>query len=132
MGEEVELLEDDPDPLPDAGDVGAAARDLLALEVDRAGLDRLEQVDAAEERALAAAARADDREHFAAAHLEVDAVEHDVVPEALVDALEADQRHSGGGGRGNARVVGGRGHRMAIKRYGPRQVKVFAAEVPPR
>ena len=37
------------------------ARDLLALEEDPARLDRLEQVDAAQERALAAAARADDR-----------------------------------------------------------------------
>ena len=33
--EQVELLEDDPDPLADRRDVGALARDLLALEEDR-------------------------------------------------------------------------------------------------
>ena len=58
--EEVELLEDDPDALPDRRDVDALARDLLALEEDPARLDRLEQVDAAQQRALAAAARPDD------------------------------------------------------------------------
>ena len=63
--EEVELLEDDPDPLPDRGDVDALARDLLALEEDAARLDRLEEVDAPQQRALAAAARADHHEHLA-------------------------------------------------------------------
>ena len=64
--EEVELLEDDPDPLCGRRDVDALARDLLALEEDPALLDRLEQVDAPQQRALAASARPDHDEHLAA------------------------------------------------------------------
>ncbi len=91
MRKEVELLEDDPDPLADRRHVGALARDLLALEEDAAGLDRLEQVDAAQEGALAAAARADDGEDLAQVDAEVDAVQHEVVAEALADGLELDR-----------------------------------------
>ena len=90
LWEEVELLEDDPDALPDGGDVHAFARDLLTLEEDAPRLDRLEQVDAAEQRALPASARADDTEHLAVFDAQVDAVENDVVAEALVDVLHAD------------------------------------------
>src|SRR5829696_4990036 len=89
--EEVELLEDDPDPLPDRRDVGAAAGDLEALEVDAAGLDRLEQVDAAQERRLPAAARADDHADLARGDAEIDPVEDEVVAEALAHALEPDE-----------------------------------------
>ena len=89
--EEVELLEDDPDPLADRRHVGALAGDLLALEEDAARLDRLEQVDAAKERALPAAARADDDEDLAQVDAEVDAVQHEVVAEALANALEPDR-----------------------------------------
>jgi polar amino acid transport system ATP-binding protein len=46
VGEEVEGLEDDPDPAADAVDVDAATRDLLAGDDDSPGVDRLEQVDA--------------------------------------------------------------------------------------
>ena len=88
MREEVELLEDDPDSLTDRRDVGAFAGDLLALEEDAAGLDRLQQVDAAEERALAAAARTDDDEDLAEVDAEVDPVEDEVVAEALPYGLQ--------------------------------------------
>src|SRR5205823_14385652 len=50
--EEVELLEHHPDPPPDRRDVDAAAGDLLALQEDVAGVERLEQVRAAQQRAL--------------------------------------------------------------------------------
>ena len=56
------------------------------------GVEWLEEVDAAEERRLAAPARPDHDEHLAARDLEVDAVEHEVVPEALDDAVEPQQR----------------------------------------
>ena len=69
------------------GHVDALARDLLTLEEDAPGLDRLEQVDAAEKRALAAPARPDDDEHLAGFDAQVDAVEDDVVAEALADVL---------------------------------------------
>jgi hypothetical protein len=90
--EEVELLEDDPDPLAEGGDVDAAPRDLLALEEDAARLDRLQEVDAAQECAFPAPARADHHEDLAGWHLEVDAVQHEVVAEALPDALETQDR----------------------------------------
>ncbi len=90
--EEVELLEDDADPLPDLVDLDASLGDLLALEEDPPALDRLQQVDRAEQRALAAPARADDDEGLARGHLEVDAVEDEVVAEALVDLLAPDDR----------------------------------------
>ena len=53
--EQVERLEDDADPAPDAVDVDARRGDVLAADLDPAGVDRLEQVDAAEQRGLAAA-----------------------------------------------------------------------------
>ena len=90
--EEVELLEDDPDLLPDRARVHALPRDLLPLEEDPARLDRLEQVDAAKQRALAAPARPDDDEHLTRIEGEVDAVEDDVVAEALVHLVQPDHR----------------------------------------
>src|SRR5207244_12261245 len=55
--EEVELLEHDPDSLAHGRDVDSLARDLVALEEDPPGVKRLQQVNAAKQRALAAAAR---------------------------------------------------------------------------
>ena len=97
MGEEVELLEDHADPLADEVEVpallaGARARalaDVVALEEDLALLGRLEQVDAAQQRALAGAARAEDADDFAFGDVEVDAFEDLELAEALVDALRA-------------------------------------------
>ena len=90
--EEVELLEHHPDPLPHARDVGAFARDLVAFEVDPPRVERLEQVDAAKERALPAPARPDHDEHLARRDVEVDPVEDEVVAEALAHRLEPDDR----------------------------------------
>jgi hypothetical protein len=89
---QVELLEDDADVRSNLGDVDTLTRDLLPLEEDPAGVDRLEQVDTAQERALAAAARADDDEHVARRDFQVDPVEHDEVAEALAHLLEPDHR----------------------------------------
>jgi hypothetical protein len=89
---EVELLEDHADPLPDARRVHAAARDFLALEPDRAGVETLEQVRAAEERRLAAPARADDRQDLSCADGQVDAAEDVGRAETLVDRREPKRR----------------------------------------
>src|SRR5918992_1976812 len=91
--EEVELLEDDPDALPHGRDVDAPARDLLALEEDPPLVERLQQVDAAEQRALAAPTRADDDQHLAGVDAEVDPVQDEVVAEALAHAFEPDDRN---------------------------------------
>ena len=84
MREEVELLEDDPDPLADevelpallAGARSGPFADVAALEEDLAFLGRLEQVDAAQQRALAGAARAEDADDFAFGDVEVDRPQH--------------------------------------------------------
>ena len=49
----------------------------------RAALDRLERGEAAQQRALAGAARADHHQDLAGGHLEVDVVENGVRPVAL-------------------------------------------------
>ena len=54
MREQVEGLEDDPDPAPNPVQVDLAPGDLLAFHDDPAGVDRLEQVDAAQQGGLAA------------------------------------------------------------------------------
>ena len=104
--EEVELLEHHPDPLPDRRDVDTFAGDLLALQEDAAGVERLEQVRAAKQRALAAAAPADDDEHFACGDAQVDAAQHDVVAELLVHSLQPDHRHIAVRRRASVTLVG--------------------------
>ena len=90
--EEVERLEDDPDLAPDAVHVDAARRDLLAEDDDPAALDRLQEVDAAEERRLPRARGADQADDLVLGEREVDAAQHFVAPEALVDVLEGKRR----------------------------------------
>src|SRR4029077_18839628 len=57
-------------------------------------LGRLEQVDAAQEGALAGAAGAEDAHDFAFGDVEVDAFQHLELGEALVDPLQLDHRLS--------------------------------------
>ena len=85
-----------PIALAHGGDVDTLRRDLLALEEDPARVDRLEQVHASQQRALAAATGADDDEHLAGVDLQVDAVEDDEIAEALGHLLEANHRAVGG------------------------------------
>ena len=86
--EQVERLEHDPDPPPDPVDVDALGGDLLALDDDPAGIDRLEQVDAAQERRLAAARRADEADDLVLGDVEVDAAQDLERAERLVEALD--------------------------------------------
>ena len=61
--EQVVGLEDHPDPAADRARVDARVGDLLALERDDAVVDVLEQVQAAQQRRLARAGRADQADH---------------------------------------------------------------------
>ena len=72
--EEVELLKDHPDPPADVVDVVGRLRlgELAALEEDLAAVGGLEQVDAAQQRALARAAGADDADDLPRRDVEVD------------------------------------------------------------
>ena len=73
----------------------------------RPSWNRLEQVHAAQQCALAASARPDHDEHLAALHVEVDPVEDEVVAEALPDAIQPDDRFPDalGDGDGGAHAV---------------------------
>ena len=51
--EEVERLEHDPDPAADTVHVDTRGRDLLPADGDASGIDRLEEIDAAEQGRLA-------------------------------------------------------------------------------
>ena len=53
-------------------------------------IDALEQVDAAQERGLAATARTDEAHDLVLVDGEVDAVEHDLRSERLVDVFDAE------------------------------------------
>src|SRR5688572_9879572 len=72
MRKEVELLKHDSDLLADPIELHALLRDLDALEEDPPAVDRLEQVDAPEERAFPAAARPDNDERLALVDVEID------------------------------------------------------------
>ena len=98
MREQVERLEHDADPPPDRVDVDAAGGDLLAVDDDPAGVDRLEQVDAAQERRLAAPRRADEADDLVLGDRRGRCPRSTSrSPERLVEALDA---HGGRAHRG--------------------------------
>ena len=92
--EEVVGLEDDPDPASDPVHVDAACRDLLAVDHDPAGVDRLEQVDAAQQRRLAGAGGADQADDLVLGDVEVDPAQHLVLAERLVQPFDHDRAHA--------------------------------------
>jgi hypothetical protein len=63
-----------------------------AVDLEPAGVEGLESVDAAKQRALARAALADDDDDLAAGDVEVDPLEHLVDSEALAQGFDADDR----------------------------------------
>ena len=65
---------------------------LAAVEDDRSGRRRGDEVDAAQQRALARAARSDDAHDLATLDVEVDAVEHLDRAERLGDRAESEER----------------------------------------
>ena len=94
--EEVELLEDHAalhadlvHVLLEAAAV-AAAGDVHVADPDLAGRGVLEEVQAAQEGALAGAGRPDEHDYLALVDLEVDALEHVVPAEVLLQALDLD------------------------------------------
>ena len=105
MGEQVVLLEHDPHLLahtpslgvshPPADAVGARAiPERLAVEPNFARLVRLEEVDTAQERGLAAAAAADERHHLAVGNVEIDPAQHSDSAERLLEPANLDHARS--------------------------------------
>ena len=91
-----EVLVDDLDPEP-GGVLRPVDRDLLAVEVDLAGVERVDAGDALDQRRLAGAVVADERHDLARAHLEVDVDERLDRAEALRDAARLERRRRRGG-----------------------------------
>src|SRR5579884_2738732 len=71
-----------------------AVADELAVHVDTAIVDLLQVVDAAQERGLAGAARADNHHHLSPADSEIDAVQDNEIAETLDDPLGAHHLRS--------------------------------------
>jgi hypothetical protein len=92
--EEVEALEDDADAAPHRQRVHLRVRDVAPVEQDHAVVDRLEQVHAPQERALSRARRADEADHLARVHREIDPRKHLGRAEALAHASQVHQRHA--------------------------------------
>ena len=86
--EQVVGLEHDADAPPDAVDIDALGGDLRALDEDAPGVDGLQQVDAAQQGALARPRRADEAHDLVLGHDQVDALEHEMVAERLAQALD--------------------------------------------
>ena len=91
MREEVEGLEDDPDPAAHPVHVDAARGDLLAGDDDPPGVDRLEQVHAAQQGRLAGARGADQADDLVLGHGEVDPAQHLELAERLVQPLDPER-----------------------------------------
>src|SRR4051812_33706924 len=77
--------------------VAEAIADGLPVEQDFAAVELLQEIDAAQERRLARAARADDRHHFLAVHFEIHALEHLDLAEMLAQRLDLQERLHGDG-----------------------------------
>ena len=91
---EVEVLEDHPDAAANTGDAARMCVHFLAFEYDAAALDLLEAVDAAQERRLAGAARADEADNLALAHIQAELVDDGARAEALDHVVEGEDRAS--------------------------------------
>ena len=74
-------------------DVDPARRDLVAVHEDAAAVDRLEEVDAPQQRRLAGTGGSDQADDVVLCDLEVDAAQHLHLAEGLVDVLEPERAH---------------------------------------
>ena len=97
--EQVVGLEDHPHPAPDPARVHPRVGDLLVLEPDAAVVDGLQQVQAAQQRGLAAARGADQADHVVRRDVEADVAQHHLVAVRLAEVLDPQQ----GGHRAPAR-----------------------------
>jgi hypothetical protein len=73
--------------------VGAQVADRLALEQDLAGVQWVKAGDRAQQRGLAAAARAEQREECAARDVDADVLQRDMRAIGLADVPELDMAH---------------------------------------
>lgn len=88
---QVITLEYHADLLTHFAPVGALVQQLTPGKIQAAAVSDFQAVEAAQQGAFATAAGAEDDDHFARSHLQVDAVEHLLLAEKLVETLELDQ-----------------------------------------
>src|SRR5262245_11826934 len=98
----MEALKHHPELRTHGGEPGAAVLDALVIvhvkahrhpvELDFAFIVLFEEVDAAEQRRLAGAARPDDADHFARVDVEENALEHAQWAEMLTNVADLDER----------------------------------------
>ena len=93
MGEEVVGLEDDAHLATYLVGVDPRVADVAPVQPDRAVVDGLQQVDAAQQRGLARSGGTDQADHLSLLHLEIDAREDVVRTEVLANPLQAQHRH---------------------------------------
>ena len=91
MREEVEALEDHPDPPAGGVDVDVGVGHLVVADDDPTGRRGLEHVDAPQQRRLARPRRADHAHDLAGVDLQADVLEHLVVAERLGQVLDGDR-----------------------------------------
>src|SRR5690606_4766799 len=92
--EQREALEHQTDAAALGRDEAAAAGDHLPVERDRAGVRKLEPGDQAQDRALAGAGRAEQRQDLAALDVERHVVDHGAPAEPLGHPIERDDAHA--------------------------------------
>ena len=97
--EEVEILEDHSHFPPQGVGIVPRIEDVPSVHPDMAAGRTLQQVQAAEKRALARARRPDDRDDLAPLDLSVDILQDDGLSEALGQVLDPDQDVARAGGR---------------------------------
>jgi hypothetical protein len=92
----MEPLEHHSDPRPQRAQRGRVRRrsrlEAQAGDLHRAAVEGAEAVEAAQERALAAARRADQRDGLAGAHLGVDAGQHEAAFIGFLEPADANDR----------------------------------------
>ena len=97
MGEEVERLEHHAGVPSHEVLVDPLVGEVVAEELDRAAVDRLEEVAAAQQRRLARARRADQADDLVGSQLEADSSQDLEIAEALVDVVDSQDDLRGAG-----------------------------------
>ena len=90
--EQIELQEDHPHLLPQQVDIRAGSADVVSLKDNAAAGRLLQTVQAAQKGRFARAGGPDDRHNLALENLLIDASEHLVAAEALMQVLNMDHR----------------------------------------
>ena len=93
VGEQVVGLEHDPHVAAQPVQLDVVLEHRAPVDPDRSRVHRLEAVDAAQQRRLARAGRADERDDLVGVDVEVHAGENGVVTEPLHDPAGLDERH---------------------------------------